>query len=68
VPVQVGPAPPRGGRAKPGQVGRRLLAEVERLGPGDRVEVRGALRRRWWDAGGARRSRIEVAASEIAPV
>jgi single-stranded DNA-binding protein len=44
------------------------LARAERLTPGTRVEVEGQLRRRWWEAGGARRSRVEVLASAIAPV
>jgi single-strand DNA-binding protein len=67
VPVQVGPAPAPG-RRRGGQVGRRALARAERLTPGTRVEVEGQLRRRWWEAGGARRSRVEVLASAIAPV
>jgi single-strand DNA-binding protein len=65
VPIQVGPAPGPGGRASAGQTGRRQLARVERLAAGTRVDVRGQLRRRWWEAGGARRSRLEVVASEV---
>jgi single-strand DNA-binding protein len=68
VPVQLGPAPPAGGRAGPQQVGRRRLAVVERFGPGTMLEVRGALRRRWWRAGGASVSRLEVAACSVEPV
>ena len=68
VPVQVGPAPGAGRRAGPGQVGRRSLSAAERLSTGTRVRVEGRLRRRWWQAGGARRSMLEVNASVIAPV
>jgi single-strand DNA-binding protein len=66
--VAVGPAPPSGSRPREGQVGRRLLASAERLEPGDRVEVRGSLRRRWWGTGGVRQSRVEVRAEELVPV
>jgi single-strand DNA-binding protein len=65
VPIQVGPAPGPGGRRRPGQSGRRALAGAERLRPGSRVAVHGRLRRRWWEAGGARRSRLEVVADEV---
>jgi single-strand DNA-binding protein len=68
VPVQLGPAPPAGGRAGPTHVGRRRLAVVERFGPGTTLEVRGALRRRWWRAGGGSVSRLEVAACSVEPV
>lgn len=66
--VSVGPGPGAGGRARPGEVGRRQLAEAERLAVDQRVEVVGELRRRWWDAGGARRSRLEVRAAAVLPV
>jgi single-strand DNA-binding protein len=66
--VAVGPAPPSGVRPRDGQVGRRLLASAERLEPGDRVEVRGSLRRRWWGTGGVRQSRVEVRAEQLVPV
>jgi single-strand DNA-binding protein len=65
LPVQVGPAPPAGSRPRAGQVGRRVLQAAARLKVDDRVEVRGRLQRRWWDAGGVRRSRIEVVASSV---
>ena len=68
IPAQAGPAPGPGGRPAPGQVGRRLLADVERLETGRWVEIEGRLRRRWWDAGGVRRSRIEVAVETLAVV
>jgi single-strand DNA-binding protein len=67
VPVQVGPAPPAGGRLAPGLTGRRVLAAVERFDVDDRVEVSGGLRRRWWEAGGARRSVLEVRATTVVP-
>lgn len=63
--VSVGPAPGPGGRRSDGQVGRRVLATAARLSVDDRVEVAGELRRRWWDAGGARRSRLEVRATTV---
>ena len=65
LPVQVGPAPPAGTRPRAGQIGRRALLAATQLAVGDRVEVRGRLQRRWWDAGGVRRSRIEVAATSV---
>jgi len=68
VPVQVGPAPPAGRRPGPGQVGRRSLASAQRLTTTDRVAVTGGLRRRWWAAGGARRSVLEVRATRVEPL
>lgn len=68
VDISVGPAPGAGGRARPGEVGRRQLAAAERLAVDQRVEVVGELRRRWWEAGGARRSRLEVRATAVLPV
>jgi single-strand DNA-binding protein len=66
--VSIGPAPAPRGRRTPGQVGRRVLAVAERLTVDDRVEVVGQLRRRWWEAGGARRSRLEVRGTSVARV
>jgi single-strand DNA-binding protein len=66
--VSIGPAPAARGRRTPGQVGRRVLAAAERLTVDDRVEVVGQLRRRWWEAGGARRSRLEVRGTTVARV
>lgn len=65
VPVQVGPAPPSGRRPSAGQVGRRILADAQRFQVGQRVEIRGRLQRRWWAAGGGRRSRVEVVACSV---
>lgn len=65
LPVQVGPAPPAGTRPRAGQIGRRVLRTAARLDVGDRVAVRGRIQRRWWDAGGIRRSRIEVVATSV---
>lgn len=65
LPVRVGPAPPRGRRPREGQTGRRLLAAAAALQPDDRVEVEGCLRRRWWNAGTTRQSRIEVEAHQL---
>jgi single-strand DNA-binding protein len=66
--ISIGPGPAAGARPSSGQVGRRLLAAAERLEVDQRVEVVGQLRRRWWDAGGARRSRLEVRGTAIARV
>ncbi|MEX1179179.1 MAG: hypothetical protein WEB09_12030 [Nitriliruptor sp.] len=63
--VSVGPGPAPGRRPTAGQVGRRVLAAAERLELDARVEVVGELQRRWWQAGGARRSRLEVRATEV---
>jgi single-strand DNA-binding protein len=63
--VAVGPAPAPGRRPSAGQVGRRLLADAERLEDGARVEVLGELRRRWWGSGRVRQSRVEVRAHAI---
>lgn len=65
LPVQVGPAPPIGIRPRSGQIGRRVLAAADRLEVGQRIEIRGRIQRRWWEAGGGRRSRIEVVATSI---
>jgi single-strand DNA-binding protein len=66
--VTVGPAPPAGARRRPGQSGRRLLAQAERLADGDRVRIAGELRRRWWGAGGQRQSRVEVRAHHLVTI
>lgn len=66
--ISVGPAPPAGKRRTDGQVGRRLLASAQRLEPDQRLEVVGELQRRWWAAGGSRRSRLEVRATAVLPV
>jgi single-strand DNA-binding protein len=66
--VSIGPAPAAGARRADGQVGRRVLATAERLRVDERVEVVGQLRRRWWDAGGSRRSRLEVRGTSLARV
>jgi single-strand DNA-binding protein len=63
--VSLGPAPPPGARPRTGQVGRRLLSAAERFADGDRVEVVGSVRRRWWGSGGVRQSRVEVRADQL---
>lgn len=65
LPVAVGPPPPAGTRRSPGQAGRREVARAGRLAEGDRVHVEGYLQRRFWAAGGARRSRLQVVAERI---
>lgn len=65
LPVVVGPPPPKGQRKRPGQVGRREVARAGKLGQDDVVRVEGWLQRRFWDAGGARRSRLQVVATSI---
>lgn len=67
IPVQVGPAPGPGRRARAGQTGRRHLADAERLTRGTVVTVEGRLQRRWWQAGGGRRSQLEVVATTLVP-
>lgn len=67
LPVQFGPAPAAGRRRGIGQVGRRALAAVDRLEDGTRIEVLGAVRRRWWGGPDGRRSRIEVLAEVVRP-
>lgn len=67
IPVQVGPAPGPGRRARTGQTGRRHLADAERLTSGTLVAVDGRLQRRWWQAGGGRRSYLEVVATTLVP-
>jgi single-strand DNA-binding protein len=67
LPVQFGPAPAAGSRRRVGQVGRRALAAVDRLEDGTRIEVLGAVRRRWWAGPDGRRSRIEVLAQVVRP-
>lgn len=67
IPVQVGPAPGPGRRARTGQTGRRHLAAAERLTAGTVVTVDGRLQRRWWQTGSGRRSRLEVVATTLAP-
>jgi single-strand DNA-binding protein len=67
LPVQFGPAPASGRRRGPGQVGRRALAAVHRLEDGSRVEILGAMRRRWWAGPDGRRSRIELHAETVRP-
>ena len=68
LPVQFGPAPAPGRRRTTQPVGRRDLAKVVGLNEGHHVRVSGRLRRRWWEAGGARRSRVEVDAAEVTDV
>lgn len=68
IPVQVGPAPGPGRRARSGQTGRRDLAHAERLPSGVWIAVAGRLQRRWWQAGGGRRSQLEVVATALTPI
>jgi single-strand DNA-binding protein len=68
IPVQVGPAPGPGRRARSGQTGRRELNDAQRLAPGTWVAVEGRLQRRWWQTGGGRRSQLEVVATVLAPL
>lgn len=65
LPVAVGPPPPKGQRRAPGQAGRREVTRASKLSEGDRVRVEGFLQRRFWAAGGVRRSRLQVVAESI---
>lgn len=65
LPVVVGPAPQRGHRRAPGQARARDVRRASSLRAGDRVRVEGFLQRRFWDAGGSRRSRLQVVAAAL---
>jgi single-strand DNA-binding protein len=66
--VAVGPPPARGHRRAPGQALTRTVRRSASLRAGDRVRVEGHLERRFWRAGGAPRTRMQVVASEVEPV
>lgn len=66
LPVVVGPGPAKGRRRNAIQPARRTVQRATRLTEGDRVAVDGWLKRHFWDAGGVRRSRIQVVATEVA--
>lgn len=66
LPVVVGPGPAKGRRRNRIQPTRRTVTRATRLAEGDRVAVEGWLKRHFWDAGGVRRSRIQVVATEVA--
>lgn len=65
LPVAVGPPPGRGQRRRPGQAVARDVRLAAGLTRGDRVHIEGRLERRFWDAGGQRRSRLQVAAERV---
>jgi single-strand DNA-binding protein len=65
LPVVVGPAPGRGQRRAPGQPSARDVRRAAGLAVDDRVRVVGRLQRHFWDAGGARRSRLQVVAETV---
>lgn len=65
LPVVVGPGPEKGRRRDATQPARRTVARATKLSEGDRVLVEGWLKRHFWDAGGVRRSRLQVVATEI---
>lgn len=65
LPVVVGPPPRRGQRRAPGQAATRDVRRAAALREGDRVRVEGFLQRRFWDAGGSRRSRLQVVAAAL---
>jgi hypothetical protein len=65
LPVVVGPPPARGRRREPGQARARDVRRAAGLAAGDRVRVEGFLQRRFWDAGGGRRSRLQVVAATL---
>lgn len=64
LPVAVGPAP-TGRRRRPTEATMTTVRRAPRLVEGDVVEARGWLQRRFWDAGGQRRSRLQVVATEL---
>lgn len=65
LPVVVGPGPDRGRRRNVIQASRRTVTRATKLSEGERVTVEGWLKRHFWDAGGARRSRLQVVATEV---
>lgn len=65
LPVVVGPPPERGRRRAPGQAGVRAVRRAAGLAVDDRVRVVGRVQRHFWDAGGARRSRIQIVAETV---
>ncbi|MBW3662920.1 MAG: hypothetical protein KY469_07460 [Actinobacteria bacterium] len=66
LPVAVGPPPRRGERRAVGQATARTVRHAAGLDEGDEVVVSGWLQRRFWDAGGQRRSRLQVVAETVA--
>lgn len=65
LPIVVGPGPEQGTRRGDGQPTRRSVDLATRLVEDDRVQVEGWLKRHFWDAGGVRRSRLQVVATEL---
>lgn len=68
LPVAVGPPPLRGRRRRAGQALSRTVRAAARLSDGDRVRVTGWVQRRFWDAGGVRRTRLQVVAEDVSRV
>lgn len=65
VEVAVGPPPGRGHRRAPGQALTATVRSCAARRAGDRVRVEGHLERRFWRAGGAPRTRMQVVAHEV---
>lgn len=65
LPVVVGPPPERGRRRTSGQALARDVRRAASLAVDDRVRVVGRVQRHFWDAGGVRRSRIQVVAETV---
>lgn len=65
LPVAVGPAPDKGRKRRPGQATLRTVRAAAGMEEGDEVVVEGWLQRRFWDAGGQRRSRLQVIAESV---
>lgn len=65
LPVVVGPGPAKGRRRGPGQASRREVARASGLACDERVRVEGWLQRRFWAAGGVRRTRLQVVATSV---
>ncbi|MBW3620400.1 MAG: hypothetical protein KY461_09155 [Actinobacteria bacterium] len=65
LPVVVGPPPQRGHRRLPGQAAAKEVRRAAGLSLDDRVRVVGRLQRHFWDAGGIRRSRLQVVAETV---
>lgn len=68
IPVAVGPPAGRGQRREPGQARARDVRLAARLATDDRVRIEGRIARRFWDAGGVRRSRLQVRADAVSRI
>lgn len=64
IPVAVGPTRPRS-RGRRGRASSPTVRRAAELAVGDEVAVDGWIERRFWEADGRRRSRLQVVAEEL---